>query len=135
VTVDDAEFQSLLEQVRELHRLADESTHTSTRLHANVHARLSWRGAPTLPPEQEKLADDVLEVLEEPRLSSSQARKLHRAFFGRGPQHLRAPDSRAHTHAEWRVRDGCPVITFIGRGPGAEAGLCAARSWSLLSQL
>jgi hypothetical protein len=46
---------------------------------------LSWRDAPTLPPEQEKLADDVLGVLEEPRLSSSQARKLHRGISSAGP--------------------------------------------------
>jgi hypothetical protein len=83
VTVDDAEFQSLLEQVRELHRLADELSHSSTWLHANVRARLSWRDAPPLPPAQEKLADEVVELLDKPRLSSSQARKLHRAFFGR----------------------------------------------------
>jgi hypothetical protein len=83
VTVDEVQFQSLLEQVRELHRLADELTSSSTRLHENVRARLSWRDPPELPPEQRKLADEVVEVLDEPRLSSHQARLLHQAFFGR----------------------------------------------------
>ena len=82
--IDDAEFQGLLEQVRELHQLADELTRTSGLLHANVRARLNWsHEAPPLPPEQSKLADEVVEVLEQPRLSSSQARALQRAFFGK----------------------------------------------------
>jgi len=86
VPIDDVEFQSLLEQVRELHQLADELTHSSARIHANVRARLNWSEdapAPTLPPDQGKLADEVLEVLEKRRLSSSQARQLQRAFFGK----------------------------------------------------
>jgi hypothetical protein len=83
VTVDDAQFESLLEQVRELHRLADELTPSSTRLHDNVRARLSWRDAPALPPEQRQLADEAVEVLAEPRLSSRQAQLLQQAFFGR----------------------------------------------------
>jgi hypothetical protein len=83
VPIDDVEFQTLLEQVRELHQLADELTHSSSRLHANVRARLSWsQEAPALPPEQTKVADEVLDVLAEPRLSSSQSRRLQRAFFG-----------------------------------------------------
>lgn len=82
--IDDVQFQTLLEQVRELHQLADELTHSSTRIHANVRARLNWDlQPPTLPPEQTKLADEVVEVLEKPRLSSSQSRQLQRAFFGR----------------------------------------------------
>jgi hypothetical protein len=83
VPVDDREFQSLLEQVRELHDLADELTRSSGRLHANVRARLSWDDPPTLPPEQRKLADQVVEVLEQPRLSARQVRELQRAFFGK----------------------------------------------------
>jgi hypothetical protein len=84
VPIEDGEFQSLLEQVRELHRLADEVTRESTRIHANVRARMSWdRNPPPLPPEQRKVADKAVEVLSKPRLSSSQSRRLHRAFFGR----------------------------------------------------
>jgi hypothetical protein len=83
VAVEGAQFQSLLEQVRELHRLADELTH-SPRLHAHVRARLSWStDVPSLPPDQLTLADEVVEMLGSPRLSSSQARELERAFFGR----------------------------------------------------
>ena len=84
VPIDDVQFQSLLEQVRELHQLADELTPSSTRIHANVRARLSWDSdPPPLPPEQRELADEVVEVLEKPQLSSWQARQLKRAFFGR----------------------------------------------------
>jgi hypothetical protein len=84
VSIDDPQFQSLLEQVRDLHRLADEVTRESSRIHANVRARMSWdRNPPTLPPEQRKVADDVVEALSTPRLSSSQSRLLQRAFFGR----------------------------------------------------
>lgn len=84
VSVDDAKFQTLLDQVRELHRLADEVTRESTRIHANVRARMSWdRNPPSLPAEQRRLADEVVEALSNPRLSSSQSRTLHRAFFGR----------------------------------------------------
>jgi hypothetical protein len=83
VTIDDVEFQSLLEQVRELHQLADELTRSSARMHAHVRARLSWEpNPPALPPEQSKVADEVVEVLEKPQLSSSQSRQLRRAFFG-----------------------------------------------------
>ena len=82
--VDDPQFQSLLEQVRELHRLADELTHSSSKgIHANVRARLSWNQPPVLPPEQTKLADEAVEMLGLPRLSPSQARQLQRAFFGK----------------------------------------------------
>ena len=82
--VDDREFQSLLEQVRDLHRLADELTPSSTRLQANVRARLNWDpDAPTLPPEERDVADEVVDVLAKPRLSSWQARQLRHTFFGK----------------------------------------------------
>jgi hypothetical protein len=81
--LDDVEFQSLLEQVRELHQLADDLTH-SPRLHANIRARLNWdTQPPALPQEQKKLADEVVKVLAKTRLSSSQSRRLQRAFFGK----------------------------------------------------
>ena len=83
MAIDDVQFETLLEQVRELHQLADELTHSSTRIHANVRARLNWDQPPVLPPEQRKLADEVVELLEKPRLSSSQSRQLQRAFFGK----------------------------------------------------
>jgi hypothetical protein len=42
---------------------------------------MNWSPAPSLPTEQRKLADEVVEALETPRLSSSQSRQLHRAYF------------------------------------------------------
>jgi hypothetical protein len=84
VAIDDDQFQSLLEQVRDLHRLADELTRETTRIHANVRARLSWdRNPPSLPKAQREVADEAVEILSKPRLSSTQARALQRAFFGR----------------------------------------------------
>ena len=85
VAMDDEQFQSLLEQVRDLHRLADDLSRQKVRFDAHVRARLSWddRNAPTLPSEQRDLADEVVDVLSKPRLSSSQSRQLYRAFFGR----------------------------------------------------
>ena len=85
VPVNDAQFQSLLEQVQDLHRLADEISREKMRFDAYVRARLSWDDtiAPPLPAGQRDLADEVVDVLSKPRLSSSQSRQLHRAFFGR----------------------------------------------------
>jgi hypothetical protein len=84
VSIADEEFQSLLDQVRDLHRLADEVTREKTRIDENVRARLSWgSNPPVLPAEQRKLADEVVELLARPRLSSSQSRHLQQAFFGR----------------------------------------------------
>lgn len=79
--IEDGEFQSLLQQVRELHQRADKITRS--QIHTNVRARLNWdtRNPPALPDEQRKLADDVVEILAMPRLSSSQSQQLHRAFF------------------------------------------------------
>jgi len=82
--INDEQFESLLEQVRDLHRRADEITQESSRLRANVQARLSWeRNPPPLPSAQREIADEVVEILARPRLSSSQSRALQRAFFGR----------------------------------------------------
>ena len=84
VAIDDEQFQSLLEQVRELHRLADEVTRETTRIHANVRARLSWDlNPPPLPQVQRRIADAAVEILAKPKLSSTQSRQLHRVFFGR----------------------------------------------------
>jgi hypothetical protein len=82
--VDDAQFESLLEQVRELTRRTDEITREQSRLQAHVRARLNWdRQPPPLPPEQMRIADEVVDVLTKRRLSSSQARLLHRTYFQR----------------------------------------------------
>ena len=83
--IDEGQFESLLDQVRELHRRTDEITREKVRFDAHVRARLRWddRNAPPLPPGQRDLADEVVDVLSKPRLSSSQSRRLYRAFFGR----------------------------------------------------
>jgi hypothetical protein len=69
--------------VRDLHRRTDELTRSKTRVHENIRARLSWNVAPSLPTEQREIADEVVEALTQPRLSTSQSRVLYRAYFGR----------------------------------------------------
>jgi hypothetical protein len=76
-------FQTLLDQVRELHRRTDELTRSKTRVHENIRARLSWNVAPILPEDQRQLADEVVDALSRPRLSTTQSRQLYKAYFGR----------------------------------------------------
>jgi hypothetical protein len=76
-------FQTLLEQVRDLHRRTDELTRSKTRIHENVRARLSWSDPPSLPSEQRELADEVVEALGTRRLSTAQSQQLWRTYFGR----------------------------------------------------
>ena len=85
VPLDEEKFQSLLEQVRELHRLADEATRERARFDAYVQARLRWddRTAPALPAAQRDLADQAVDALSRPRLSTLQSRQVYRAFFGK----------------------------------------------------
>jgi hypothetical protein len=81
--MEDEVFQSLLDQVRDLHRRTDELTRSKTRIHENIRARLSWSDPPSLPSDQRELADEVVEALAAPRLSTVQSRQLWRAYFGR----------------------------------------------------
>jgi hypothetical protein len=82
--LDEAEFESLLDQVRDLHRRTDEITRSKTRLHENIRSQLRWeRNPPTIPSEQRVLAERVVEILSKPRLSSGQARRLYETYFGR----------------------------------------------------
>jgi len=83
VGLDEDVFQTLLEQVRDLHRRTDEITRSKTRVHENIRARLSWNDPPSIPSEQRELADEVVNALNTPRLSSAQSRQLWRAYFGR----------------------------------------------------
>jgi hypothetical protein len=83
VGVEEEVFETLLEQVRELHRRTDELTRAKPRIHENIRARLSWNDPPSLPPNQRGLADEVVKALDSPRLSSLQSRKLWRAYFDR----------------------------------------------------
>jgi hypothetical protein len=83
VAIDDEVFQTLLEQVRELHRRTDEITSSKTRMHDHIRARLSWNDPPSLPSAQRDLADEVVEALGNARPSTSQSRQLWRAYFGK----------------------------------------------------
>jgi hypothetical protein len=83
VPIDDDVFQTLLEQVRDLHERTNEITRSKTRVHENIRARLSWNDPPSLPRDQRNLADEVVEALATPRLSTMQSRQLWRAFFGK----------------------------------------------------
>ena len=83
VTIDEPQFETLLDQVLDLHRRADELTR-SPRLHDHVRARLAWsKEVPSLPREQRDVADEVVTALGTRNLSPGQSRALHRAFFGR----------------------------------------------------
>ena len=82
--LDEAEFESLLDQVRDLHRRTDEITRSKSRLHEHIRSQLRWERTPAkVPPEQRDLAEQVVEALSKPRLSTSQARRLYEAYFGR----------------------------------------------------
>ena len=81
--IDDEVFQTLLEQVRELHRRTDELTRSRSRVHENIRARLTWNVPPSLPSEQRELADEVVDALSAPKLSTYQSRQLYKAYFGR----------------------------------------------------
>ena len=79
-----AGIESLLDQVRDLHRRTDEITRSKSRLHEHIRSQLRWERTPaTVPPEQRDLAEQVVEALSKPRLSTSQARRLYEAYFGR----------------------------------------------------
>ena len=83
MSIDDEVFQTLLEQVRELHRRTDEITRSKWMVQENVRARLNWNDPISLRPDERKLADEVVEALETPRFSSSQSRLLWRTYFDR----------------------------------------------------
>ncbi len=83
MALDDEVFQTLLEQVRELHRRTDEITSSKTRMHDHIRARLSWNDPPSLPSAQRDLADEVVEALGNARPSTVQSRQLWRAYFGK----------------------------------------------------
>ena len=83
MSVEDEDFQTLLEQIQDLHRRTDELSRSTTRVHEHIRARLRWSSPPTLPSEQTRLADEVVELLSNARLSSQQSRQLWRTYFGR----------------------------------------------------
>jgi len=80
--VDDKPFQTLLEQVQDLHRRTDDLNRSKiVRTHAHIRARLSWNAPSSLPTDQRELADEVVAALSTPRLSSAQSRRLWRTYF------------------------------------------------------
>ena len=81
--VEDDVFETLLDQVRELHRRTDELTRSKWMVKENVRARLNWNDPPSLRPDERKLADEVVNALDTPRLSPAQSRKLWRTYFGK----------------------------------------------------
>lgn len=81
--VDDEVFQTLLEQVQELHRRTDEITRSKARVHDHIRARLTWSDPPSIPLQQRELADQVVDVLGEVRLSTLQSKRLWREYFGK----------------------------------------------------
>ena len=83
VPMDEGQFESLLDQVRDLHRRTDEITRSKSRVHDHIRARLTWTDPPSLPSEQRELADEVVGALDTPQLSTMQSRRLWRAYFGR----------------------------------------------------
>jgi len=82
VAIDDEVFQTLLEQVRELHRRTDEITRSKARVHDHIRARLSWSNPSSVPSQQRELADEVVNLLGKPRLSTAQSKRLWRESFG-----------------------------------------------------
>jgi hypothetical protein len=83
VGVDDEVFQTLLKQVQELHRRTDEITRSKARVHDHIRARLTWSDPPSIPPQQRELADQVVDVLGNARLSTAQSKRLWREYFGK----------------------------------------------------
>ena len=82
--MDSEPFQTLLEQVQDLHRRTDELNRSRARsVHDSIRAQLSWKTPPSLPRDQRNLADDVVEALSTRRLSSAQSRQLWQAYFGK----------------------------------------------------
>ena len=94
MAIDDEVFQTLLEQVRELHRRTDEITSSKTRMHDHIRARLSWNVPPSLPSAQRDLADEVVAALGNARPSTVQSRQLWRAYFGKWSSARSGVDSK-----------------------------------------
>jgi hypothetical protein len=82
VAIEDFILQSMVGRARELHRRIGELGISGSVIEETVAARVRWNmKQPSLPPGQAKLVDEILELLQDPRLSSWQAHELQRAFF------------------------------------------------------
>ncbi len=100
VTVDDAQFETLLEQVRELHELTDALTYSSTRIHANVRARLSWNHRRRS--RRNKLADEIVQLLERPASRPHKLGSSNRLSLASST----VPADRQIFAPSWRGRQG-----------------------------
>jgi hypothetical protein len=83
VAIDDITFHSILSQAHELHARITQFAISGPGIERAVRERLQsktqWL---ELSPAQEKLVVEILELLQDPRLSSWQAHELQSAFFG-----------------------------------------------------
>jgi hypothetical protein len=80
MAVPDDEFEAMLARARRFRRRVDELGSVSGPvIEDGVHDRL----ADHLPPAQRELAETIVALLEDPRLSIPQAAQLERAFFDR----------------------------------------------------
>lgn len=84
VAVPDDEFETMQARSRSYRRRLEALGSVSAPvIEGYVRDRLRWRpSANTLPPAQGELADEILALLEEPRLSAQQTAQLQREFFG-----------------------------------------------------
>ena len=82
VAVDDLEYHAMLLRARELRRVVEElGSLSATAVHAGVDARLQRKHeAGELPPGQQELVDEIVEILDRPGISPLQARGLAHAF-------------------------------------------------------
>jgi hypothetical protein len=82
VAIDEVNFQGLLNRARESHQRVEGLALSRRGVYAYVRARLRWHPEPPpLPPGQAMLANEIVAMLKDPRLSSSQAWQLEQAFF------------------------------------------------------
>ena len=95
--LDEAEFESLLDQVRDLHRRTDEITRSKSRLHEHIRSQLRWERTPaTVPPEQRDLAEQgrsanlasrQVKLADCTRRTSVVAKPFHEGDYGSDSKH------------------------------------------------
>jgi hypothetical protein len=78
------EFETMLARMRGFRRRVDElGSVGGPIIDADVRAHRNLSPADYLPSPQRELAETIVALLEDPRLSALQAAQLERAFFGR----------------------------------------------------
>jgi hypothetical protein len=84
VAVPDDEFETMLARARSFRRrVAELGSVSGPVIEQHVRERLRWRPTTsTLPPAQGELAEEIIELIEAPRLSPQQTSRLEREFFG-----------------------------------------------------